>query len=444
MKTIMKTLAVSLGFFIPVSTFMTNIVLAMLLILSARWSYVKQFPALLRQFSPLKGILLFLGVIGLGCLYSIGTHAEIMYSLKKSGKLLAPFILLPLFFEKEWRIKAYWAFISAVALTVILAWFHHQEWYFFPKALFHVHPDRSEVFKDSLYTAFIVAMGTFVAAQLTKEYQGRIKWLIGLSVFVAFSTYTVFWVNSGRTGQLILVSLWCLFCYNAWRFKGLCVGATLLAIILTVAWNTPTSRFSFLWKEVFTAIQPKIDMLISTPKNITTHSSYPLIASSENGLKNSMTDETKTTPRIMGSTEIRLSIWKESLKMLIQRPWFGWGTGSFQQLVAEANKAQEGLVDPAVARNPHNQYLNIAIQQGLLGLGACLFLFMALLKISWILPRVESGILQGILIAMAIGCLGNSWLSDFTSGYLFIWLVSITVASGYQKTTQGHVHVSSV
>jgi hypothetical protein len=389
-----------------------------------------------RRFSALKALVLFLGIVGVGCVYSIGSSQEILYSLKKSAKLLAIFILLPLFFERQWRIRAYWAFLLAVGLTVLFAFFDHLHWYRFPKALFHVNAERTDVFKDTLYTALLVAMGTFVAAQLANEYRARLKWVIGLGIFVALSTYAMLWVSTGRSGQLIFMSLWCLFCHRVWRIKGLFLGGASLLVILTLAWMTPTSRFSSLWLEVLDSVRPKIEQIMAHPAGKKT----------TGGLHAIVIDTVETPPStIMRSTDIRLSVWKEGLNMMKERPWFGWGTGSFQVLAApKAGEAQQALLDPSVVRNPHNQYLNIGIQQGVLGLFALLYLFRCLLKASRQLPPVESGLLQGILLTMAIGCLGNSWLTDFTSGYLFIWLVSVTIAAGYQNKIRGEGHVSDV
>lgn len=439
MNNMMKALAVSLGFFIPISTFMTNVVLGLLLVLWSRWSNVKQLPQLWKEFSTLKGVALFLGVVGIGCLYSIGSAQDILYSLKKSAKLLSVFILLPLFFERQWRMRAYWAFLAAVGLTVLFALLEHLQLYHLPKGLFHVEPTRPDVFKDTLYTALLVAMGTFAAAQLISEYQTRIKWVIGLGAFVALSTYSMLWVNTGRSGQLIFVSLWCLFCFRVWRFKGLCWGSASLLAILALAWVSPASSFSERWTEVFDAVRFKIEHMAEQklPRDV--------IISPVEDLSVQLAEAPNEVPDVAtGSTAIRLNIWKEGLGMMKTRPWFGSGTGSFQTLAANAATEQADTVHASVAKNPHNQYLNIGIQQGIVGLCALLGLFGCLLKASCKLPRVESGLLQGIVVAMAIGCLGNSWLTDFTSGYLFVWLVSVTIAAGCQNNIRGEGHVSCV
>jgi O-antigen ligase len=424
----MKALAVSLGFFIPISTFMTNIVLGLLLILWSRWSNIKKLPQLWQHFTALKAVSLFLVVVGIACVYSVGSTQDILYSFKKSSKLLAIFILLPLFVEKKWRMRAYWAFLGAVGLTVFFALLDHLALYQIPKKLFHVEPQRPDVFKDTLYTALLVAMGTFVAAQLADAYRTRPKHVMFLTVFVALSTYVMLWVNTGRSGQLIFCSLWCLFCLRVWRFKGLASGTAALFLILTMAWMAPTSRLSERWIEVVNALRPKIEQITVAQDNNT-----------PSPIKVEVSREAET-----GSTAIRLNVWREGWRMIKERPWFGWGTGSFQLLATKAANNQAGVIHVSVAKNPHNQYLNIGIQQGFFGLCALLFLFVSLLKTSWGLPRLESGLLQGTLVAMAIGCLGNSWLTDFTTGYLFIWLISITIPAAYQNKIKGEAHVSCI
>jgi O-antigen ligase len=77
-----------------------------------------------------------------------------------------------------------------------------------------------------------------------------------------------------------------------------------------------------------------------------------------------------------------------------------------------------------LTRNPHNEYINILFQLGIFGVTAFVGFFCFLFKRSFALPCPEKWFAQGIILAIAIGCLANSWLMDFTSGYFFVMIVA--------------------
>ncbi len=75
-------------------------------------------------------------------------------------------------------------------------------------------------------------------------------------------------------------------------------------------------------------------------------------------------------------------------------------------------------------QNPHNEYINILFQLGVVGLTAFIGFFVFLFKTARRLPPLEKWFAQGIILAIATGCFANSWLMDFTSGYLFVMIIA--------------------
>ena len=72
--------------------------------------------------------------------------------------------------------------------------------------------------------------------------------------------------------------------------------------------------------------------------------------------------------------------------------------------------------------NPHDEYLNIAIQLGILGLAAMLYLFYCEWRLAPALPTVaERELARALVITFAIGCAFNSLLMDHAEGLLFAW-----------------------
>ena len=79
--------------------------------------------------------------------------------------------------------------------------------------------------------------------------------------------------------------------------------------------------------------------------------------------------------------------------------------------------------------NPHDEYLNIAIQLGIVGLAAMLYLFHCEWRLAATLPRPDERCLaRALVITFAIGCAFNSMLMDHTEGLFFAWASGLLFA----------------
>jgi len=114
----------------------------------------------------------------------------------------------------------------------------------------------------------------------------------------------------------------------------------------------------------------------------------------------------------------RVIFWNNTLQMVPQYYLFGAGTGAFQAAYTQQVANKTGL-DGAVTQDPHNQYLKILIEQGILGLA----LFMTILFRALIQKNVQDEIyLLGstiICIWIVTSCF-NAHFSTFMEG-TFIW-----------------------
>jgi O-antigen ligase len=120
--------------------------------------------------------------------------------------------------------------------------------------------------------------------------------------------------------------------------------------------------------------------------------------------------------------------------MISRRPLIGAGTGGFEAAYTEQVKGTGTLP----SKNPHNQYLLITGQLGVIGLVA----FVGLLVVAWRganrLPTVlEQDMARGLVLAMASGCLFNSLLLDHTEGMLFCWLLAVLYGGYPRQTSRG-------
>lgn len=118
----------------------------------------------------------------------------------------------------------------------------------------------------------------------------------------------------------------------------------------------------------------------------------------------------------------RLELYRTSLAIIREHPFLGVGTGGFPKAYAD----KSGNAGGAAGRNPHNEYLHIAVQIGLPGLLVLLCLFWAHWRGA---PRLasplEEHLARGIVLAIGIGSLFNSLLLDHTEGLLYAWLTGV-------------------
>jgi O-antigen ligase len=120
-----------------------------------------------------------------------------------------------------------------------------------------------------------------------------------------------------------------------------------------------------------------------------------------------------------------MEFYRSTLQIIGENPVLGAGTGAFPAAFSEA---AEGRVVSA-SDNPHNEYLLIATQIGLLGLACLLWLFWQ----QWRTARALQDPLyrdlgSGLVLMFVVGCLFNSLLLDHAEGLLFAWLTGLIFA----------------
>jgi O-antigen ligase len=120
------------------------------------------------------------------------------------------------------------------------------------------------------------------------------------------------------------------------------------------------------------------------------------------------------------SMGIRVVFWRNTLPVIAQRPLFGWGTGGFEPAYAAQVAGQPGILG-TVTRDPHNQYLSVTAQHGLVGLAVFLAFLVAAARQRAPLPFRVLGL--GVLSAWCVTSLANSHFATFAEGtFLYIWL----------------------
>lgn len=116
----------------------------------------------------------------------------------------------------------------------------------------------------------------------------------------------------------------------------------------------------------------------------------------------------------------RVIFWKNTLGVIAQSPIIGHGTGAFGTAYGKYVAGKQGL-EAMPSSDPHNQYLKIAAEHGLLGLLVFLSILAMALRQKIAPPWRFLG-----LATMAAWCatsMANSHFSTFTEGtFIYVWL----------------------
>jgi O-antigen ligase len=106
------------------------------------------------------------------------------------------------------------------------------------------------------------------------------------------------------------------------------------------------------------------------------------------------------------STQIRLEIWSFALPLWQSKPILGFGWGAFQAL-------SNGVY-------AHNDYLRVAIEAGIVGLAAFVFLMWSLVRVVWRAARGRSDFPRAFL-GLALGYVFVSFVTNNLDKLAFQW-----------------------
>lgn len=392
-----KCLAVSLAFFIPISTTITQIILLLIIVAisGSNTNALKPWKerALWLISHPVgRSILCLLLIFSIGILYSKGSRADAFHMLPKISKIIFIPILLPLFVEEKWRRAAMMAFIAAMILSLVFSTL--KNYHLLPSSI-PLSRHHNCAFKNHIDTNLLMSIAVFCLGHFlfirTHYYLKIITVILLLSM-----TLYILWVSQGRTGYVVFSALWLLFLWQRLTIKQCLMGMGFLILLLGAAYLLPSElqqRIAYVGEEL----------------------------------------KLYQSGKVSGSVGERLEFMQSSFEIARQRPWFGFGTGGFKEAYAAYAKEHHQNI---ITTNPHNEYLNIAIQWGLVGLFFFLFFIVNLYKASVLLPTYEKYLLQGVLFGLLVGCTANSLFMDFTPGYFFVLCLSVTLATFSRSSEQ--------
>jgi len=330
--------------------------------------------------------IIFFALFLIGLSYTNVQRPIALQSLIKYSKFLLGFFLFSTFRNEKTAAYAFFSFLMAASITLLLSFikfFGHWD-------LLHRFSSDSGVFKDHIFTGFLLGFTGYCFAVLAFSIKNAWRWLFVLLFLL--TVYNVLFINLSRSGYVVLFSLMLLLAWQQFSWKGLLAGL-LISIFLCGGLLFLPANF----KERFNLVHNEITQY--------EHGSFDT------------------------SVGLRLEFYHNSLKLLREHPWIGTGTGSFSQdYLAIAQNKQ------FATKNPHNEYLNIAVQFGLLGFVILLGMFIVHAWTSFRLQGLHQYFAQAVLVSIAVGSLFNSWLMDVTQGCFYVIFTALLFAGLSYKT----------
>lgn len=408
---------VVLGFVIPVSNVLTNICVVILL-LAWCFSDVKSRITSLINSKATIFILIFLMIYCLGIIYTPAQSTEICLMLRKMSRLLLIPIIMSLVIEEKWRKYALYGFFGGIILSFFIMSVKIFNWEFFTvcfkrHGLFH--PDYNVVaFKDRIFTSLFFGFAVFAflhfGIDTIKQHHfiknkdlkaNNIPLLAGLSLFMGFLCFIYLIVFcDGRSGQIIFLGLLELFLLQrktSWSkfilYSVILCGSTFVLYYSAHSRTIGDDRYK-------TTIREAKEYFATQSKSQNLH-----------------------------STGLRLEFFKNSLRLVKDSPIIGYGTGSFSTVYNLKFPLHYESGMQRMVYNPHNQYMLVAVELGLVGLIAMLAMFITLWLECRKLPSFEKFLAQGIILSIMVGCMANSWLMDFTSMHFFVYFMGLCLAA---------------
>jgi O-antigen ligase len=383
MQQAQRWLAIALGFSIPISTALDNVLIGAILLLwlasggfAQKWRVIRANPVALAALA-----LFALCIVGL--LWSIGSSADDLLFLRKYNNLLLIPILVTVFSEEQDRRRGLLAFGAALVVTLIAS--YGVAFGLIPTGgVITGAPDDPTVFKWRIPHNILMAFACVLFAELARTTPGRARW--AYAVLAVLAIINVVLMVKGRTGYVVLAGLTLLWIASNLRWKGL-----VAAIVLVVAG--------------FTVV-------------------YQVSASFHARIKEAAAEAEQWRPGVATGTSvgIRLEFYRNTFEIVKRHPLLGVGTGGFFKAYEEQVRGTQMVA----THNPHNMYLLVLVQFGVLGLAALAYLFYTQWRCARQLSsRSDVVLAYALVVTFALSGLFNSMLIDHTESMFLAWMAGL-------------------
>jgi len=356
----------------PLSTHWMNQFLITSAIISLfGWGWTERATSL-RQHRSVIYTVIFFAVAVIGVFYSAGSTYHALHGLSVYAKLFYLIIFLPLFTERRFRDMAIGAFLLGIFCAVLIVLFGVTE----------------KTLVNEIDTSFMAGFACFILARRFLD-GGNWRWVYA-ALFIFMACFMLVY-NVQRTGYLVFFAMMAVLFWQSFRWRGLFAGLLLL-LVATVSLYSFFPKFQHRISEGYT------QAMQYSPNNVKGDNSI--------GLRVAFVDYS----------------WQAIKPHLI----FGNGTGSF----IDVYKTTGGpFIGGGGLSHPHNQYVMILFQFGLVGLFLFLLWQWSIYRESLQLPRDEQRLLEALLVSFILLGVCNVSFDVSPSGELFIIFTAAFLSS---------------
>jgi len=395
--TLARVVLVVAFFSLPISTALTNISFACFVVLWLFAGNLRDRLAYGLAYPISKTSLLLYALFLLGVLWSSATSELIVHQLGAYRKLLFVPLILGMLDTEAWNRRCLAAVYLALALTLLLVFADAVHPLAFSRSTREIHTanpfftGNHYIFKhhitQNVLLSFFVLMNLALVIYSTR----RLHRAIGLAC-AALGSFAILFLAQGRTGYLTLAAALVIGLAAARRQRRLfymVLGTAAISVALAAASPSFHSRVRKVYEQV---------QLFETGHQLTS------------------------------GQGIRLEFWRISLQMMEDKPILGWGTGGYNhEYHQRAEQHHLGFVS-AGTYNPHNQYLYIGTQLGVVGLLA--FVAWLVTPVVWArgLDPPKRTLAIGLLAILAIHSMFDSPLFIVTEGHFYCAMLALLFA----------------
>jgi O-antigen ligase len=385
--------AVLLGFSIPVSVLLDNVLFGLIVLYWIAGGQYRDKLAAIRG-NPVALLALALYFLHLlGSLYSIGTARDVLEALAKASRLLLIPALIFLLREPVWRERGIAAFLASMLVTLVLSYLLWLD-VLSGKGWLKGMPLDPVAFKAHITHNVFMAFAAFLLAQGALDAATRPGRIV-LAALCAAMVANVLLMVPGRTGIVVLLVLFVYFLCRRFRLKGLAFAGIALGALAAVVLVSPESM---LHQRVMLADEEYRQWRAGVP------------------------------PAPTSSVGLRLELLRDTLEIIDSHPVFGVGTGGLAQAFARR------VADPGAGgmHNPHNEILMMIAQFGVAGLVLLAGLFATQWRLAARLPgHFEPPAARALVLTFAVASALSSTLMDHSEGFLFAYMSGLLFA-GYR------------
>jgi O-antigen ligase len=379
--------AIALGASLPLSTALDSVLLGLILLCWLIGGRYREKMLLIRDNPVALAALALFGLVLAGLAWGSGPIGDGVLYLKKYSDLILIALLVTLFTDPKDRARAILALAVTLALTLLLSFALWLKWLPAVRPVVGT-PEDPSVFKSHLPHNILMAFGALLFAVLARNATTR-GWRLAWAVLAAGAAVNVMLMVKGRTGYVLLAAFTVLLLFSLLRWRGVIVAAVLVAAGFVGAY------------EVSSTFQQRMNLVVSEVQ--------------------------AWRPGTVAHTSVgvRLEFYRTTLEIIREHPLLGVGTAGFTK--AYDDKIEGTDLDHT--RNPHNLYLLVTAQFGLVGLGLLLFLFVQQWRYAGRLAPPDHALLaRCAVLTLALGGLFNSMIIDHTESLFFAWMSGVLFA----------------